>query len=128
MVAAFDTNIVVDLLRKQREAPTKILTYTEIYIPMTVVGELLFGAAISSKPPESRADVMSLLSKGTLLEQNMMVVEAYVDIRKHLQLKGKPIPDNDIWIAATAHAFGLKLVTRDQHFANIEFLDVEFWK
>lgn len=62
MVAAFDTNIIVDLLRKQREAPTKILTFTEIYLP------------------------------------------------------------------ATAHAHGLKLITRDQHFAYIDFLNVEFWK
>jgi len=128
MVAAFDTNIIVDLLRKQREAPIKILIYTEIYIPMTVVAELLFGAAISAKPIESRADVMTFLGKGKLLEQNMSVIESYVEIRKHLQSKGKPIPENDIWIAASAHTYGLKLITRDQHFANIDFLDVEFWK
>jgi tRNA(fMet)-specific endonuclease VapC len=128
MVAAFDTNIIVDLLRKQRDAPTKILTYTEIYIPVTVVGELLFGAAISAKPTESRADVLAFLEKGKLLEQNIMVAEAYVEVRKHLQIKGKPIPENDIWIAATAHAYGLKLITRDQHFAGIDFLNVEFWK
>lgn len=128
MVAAFDTNIIIDLLRKQREAPTKILAYTEIYLPTTVVGELLFGAAISAKPTESRADVLFFLRKGKVLDQNMMVAEAYVEVRKHLQLKGRPIPENDIWIAATAHAYGLKLITRDQHFANIDFLNVEFWK
>jgi len=128
MVAAFDTNIVIDLLRNQREAPVKILAYSEIYLPIVVVGELLFGAAISAKPVESRADVMTFLQKGKLLEQDVMVAEAYVEVRKHLQLKGWPIPENDVWIAATAHAYGLKLVTRDQHFVHIDFLDVEFWK
>jgi len=128
MVAAFDTNIVIDLLRNQREAPVKILAYSEIYLPIVVVGELLFGAAISAKPVESRADVMTFLQKGELLEQDVMVAEAYVEVRKHLQLKGWPIPENDVWIAATAHAYGLKLVTRDQHFVHIDFLDVEFWK
>lgn len=128
MVAVFDTNILVDLLRKQREAPTKILIYTEIYIPTIVVGELLFGASISVKPAESRSDVMTLLNKGIILDANIGVAEAYVEVRKHLQIQGKPIPENDIWIAATAHAHGLKLVTRDQHFSNIDFLNVEFWK
>ena len=28
----------------------------------------------------------------------------------------------------TAIAYGLKLITRDQHFSNIDFLNVEFWK
>lgn len=128
MVAAFDTNIIVDLLRKQREAPTKILTYTEIYLPMIVVGELFFGAAISSKPAESRADVLFFLRKVKILDQNILVAEAYAEVRKHIQIKGRPIPENDIWIAATAHAYGLRLITRDQHFSHIGFLNVEFWK
>ena len=59
---------------------------------------------------------------------NLDVAQRYAEVRKHLQIKGKPIPENDIWIAATAHASGLKLITRDQHFANIEFLNVEYWK
>lgn len=128
MVAAFDTSIIVDLLRKQREAPAKILAYSEIYVPSTVAGELLFGAINSAKPDESRQDVILFLTKCKILDQNITVAESYAEIRKYLQNKGQPIPENDIWIAATSHAYGLRLITRDQHFSKIEFLDVEFWK
>lgn len=128
MVAALDTNIVVDLLRNQNEAPTKILVYNTIYLPITVCGELLFGSALSGKPVENKRNVLLFLGKCVLLEYNLSVAESYADIREHLQAKGKPIPENDIWIAATAVAFGLKLITRDRHFINIDRLDVEFWQ
>jgi len=40
---------------------------------------------------------------------------------------GRPIPDNDLWIAAVALQHRLILVTRDGHFSNINGLIVEFW-
>ena len=45
------------------------------------------------------------------------------DVRKLLEeglrKKGKPIPTNDIWIAAQAMELGAKLVTFDGHFKEI---------
>ena len=41
--------------------------------------------------------------------------------------KGKPIPENDIWIASVAMQNNLILVTRDGHFAEIEDLKYEKW-
>lgn len=128
MVAALDTNIVVDLLRNQNEAPVKILTYTALYLPVTVCGELLFGAALSAKPAENKRDVLLFIGKCTILEYDLSIAASYAEVRKNLQAKGKPIPENDIWIAAAAIAFGLKLITRDQHFSNIGLLNAEFWK
>jgi tRNA(fMet)-specific endonuclease VapC len=56
------------------------------------------------------------------------VAESYAILRQQLQRKGKPIPEKDLWIAATAHAYGMTLFTRDQHFAHIDLVEVEFWK
>lgn len=72
--------------------------------------------------------VTEFIQRSTIDIQNLSVAESYTEIRKHLQAKGRPIPENGIWIAATAIAYGLKLITRDQHFANIDFLNAEFWK
>jgi tRNA(fMet)-specific endonuclease VapC len=44
-----------------------------------------------------------------------------------LKLKGTPIPENDIWIAAIAMQFELPLVTRDKHFDKIERIIIEKW-
>jgi tRNA(fMet)-specific endonuclease VapC len=47
---------------------------------------------------------------------------------KHLLLKkGKPIPENDIWVAAHAIEYDLTLVTRDEHFKNIDDLKRTVW-
>lgn len=48
-------------------------------------------------------------------------------IKSRLRKKGRPIPENDIWIAATAQEHALVLVTRDPHFQEIEDLRVESW-
>ena len=44
-----------------------------------------------------------------------------------LRRKGKPIPENDIWIAAFAQAKGLILVARDEPFDHVDGLMVERW-
>ncbi len=127
MVAAFDTNIIADVFRNKGESPKKILDYTDLYLPLVVTGELLFGAYISANPTKTLQQVQDFISTSKILFPQSDVAENYAQIRKHLKEKGTPIPENDIWIAATAHAFGLKLVTKDKHFAQIDFLDVEFW-
>jgi tRNA(fMet)-specific endonuclease VapC len=42
-------------------------------------------------------------------------------------MKGRPIPENDIWIAALAHQYSLTLASNDAHFREIENLQTETW-
>ncbi len=51
----------------------------------------------------------------------------YATIRNNLQLQGLLIPENDMWIAASAIQHGLPLATRDGHFERIPDLVVERW-
>ena len=44
-----------------------------------------------------------------------------------LRSKGRPIPENDLWIAASALRHSLDLVTRDHHFEEIDGLTVKEW-
>jgi tRNA(fMet)-specific endonuclease VapC len=44
-----------------------------------------------------------------------------------LRLKGRPIPENDVWIAAIALQHDLTLITRDMHFGEIENLKTAVW-
>lgn len=48
----------------------------------------------------------------------------YATIYANLRRKGRPIPTNDMWIAASTMEHGAILITRDQHFAHIENLRV----
>ncbi len=51
----------------------------------------------------------------------------YAAIKNELRRQGRPIPENDLWIAATALEHGLLLVTRDEHFQHIGGLEIERW-
>lgn len=121
MVAVFDSNIVIDYLRNKGDTVAKVEQYSEIYLPVTVCGEIVFGAIISSNPAKNQEMIAKFMERSRILVADLEVARQYAEIRKHLQRKGKPIPENDIWIAATAHVYGLKLITRDQHFSYIEF-------
>jgi len=46
------------------------------------------------------------------------------EIKNQLSQKGKPIPENDIWIAAIAKEAGLPLLTKDKHFQEVDGIQV----
>ena len=48
----------------------------------------------------------------------------YASIKSDLKQQGKPIPENDIWIAAIAIENNKSLVTNDQHFSFIKNLKI----
>ena len=47
-------------------------------------------------------------------------INALGKIKASLKSKGKPIPENDIWIAATCHSANLTLITADSDFDYID--------
>lgn len=51
----------------------------------------------------------------------------YGSVKNKLRIKGRPIPENDIWIAAITMQYDLTLVTRDEHFKEVESLKAEKW-
>jgi len=51
----------------------------------------------------------------------------YGQIKSQLKSKGRPLPENDIWIAAIASQHSLKIITRDKHFNEIDSVSLEEW-
>ncbi len=51
----------------------------------------------------------------------------YGVVKHSLLRKGRPIPENDMWIAASAWQHGLTVATRDGHFDFVDDLSVEHW-
>ncbi len=127
MVAVLDTNIVIDYLRGEPNIVFKVEQCTEIHLPVWVCGELLFGASIAANAPKHLEKVNDFIGRSQVMLPDLKVAQAYARVRKHLKDSGRPIPENDIWIAAAALANDLRLVTRDKHFLNIPFLDLEVW-
>lgn len=120
-----DTNIVVDLLNGDKELIMRIRQYEMVFLPITVSGELLFGAKNSQKKEENLLKFRQFINSCEELNINNLVAETYSDIRLELKQKGKPIPENDIWIAAICIVNDLPLLTRDGHLKFIDELKLE---
>ncbi len=120
---ALDTNIVTAVLKNETEVVEKLKEYAPC-LPVSVCGEFLFGCKNSGKVARNVAAFKALAKDCEILTINEKVADEYSDIRKALKDKGKPIPENDVWIAATCRAYQVPLATRDKHFEEVEGLDL----
>jgi tRNA(fMet)-specific endonuclease VapC len=121
-----DTNTVISFLRKDDKIVKILKEIQEIYVPVTVIGELYFGAFKSKKVKENLGAISSFLDKIPILENNKGTARIYGKTKSQLKKKGKPIPENDIWIAAVAKQYGLTIITSDIHFKEIDNLQSYF--
>ena len=99
----------------------------ELLISVISVGELLHGARNSQRTESNLQRIRALAGRIPVVPCTVATAESYARIRYGLQARGRPIPTNDIWIAATARQQGLVLATRDRHFREIEELRIEEW-
>lgn len=99
----------------------------EVFVPVIVVGELLYGAAKSARSLENARRVRHFAQSVSLLAVDRATAESYAVIKNELRGKGRPIPENDIWIAAIAIEHHLTVVTRDPHFSEVDGILVESW-
>ena len=91
-------------------------------MPVTVCGVLLFGATNSGNSKKNLTKYRGFILSCLILNINSAIAEQYALIRKILKDKGTPIPENDIWIAATCIVYEIPLASNDNHFKNIEGL------
>ena len=121
---ALDSNIAIAILNEDQALIKQLGSVSVFYLPITVCGELLFGAKNSAKATENTQKCWALIDACEIINTNLLISEEYSTIRKELKDKGKPIPENDIWIAAACRANNLPIASRDKHFQHIDGLDV----
>lgn len=121
-----DTNAVAALFN-QDQVLKVALGDAELIIPAPVVGELYFGAYKSGRVEHNIAQLEKFLVQNEVLICDAETGNWYGQIKLLLKTKGRPIPENDIWIAAIALQHGLNLVTRDAHFDVVDNLVTESW-
>ena len=122
-----DTNIVIALFASDEAVLEQLAAADEIFIPSIVLGELFYGARRSARAAENVARIEEFASGNAILNCTAATARHYGVIKNALRSKGRPIPENDIWIAAIAAQYDLSLVTRDDHFTAIDDLKVAIW-
>jgi len=119
-----DTNVIIKLLKSDKQAIRLFDDANRIYIPVTVVGELFYGAQNSSRKEENMSIFTDFLSNYAIVNIDTSVANMYGEIKVQLKKDGITIPENDLWIAATAKAKQYTLMSFDSHFNKVYGLQV----
>ena len=120
-----DTNIVIRLFAGDRTVLNWMEKTSEIYIPSIVLGELFYGAQKSANVESNTLKIIELSSHLINLSCDSETAKHYGEIKNDLRKRGRPIPENDIWIGAIAKQHSLTLASKDQHFKEIDNI---FWE
>jgi len=122
-----DTNVAIRVLNQKVDLRSRQGGGMEVFLSLTVIGELLFGAEKSRDSEANRDRIYRLIEVCPLAPHDLETAARYGVVKALLQGKGRPIPENDIWIAACALRHGLTLVTGDGHFEYVDGLQFEAW-
>jgi tRNA(fMet)-specific endonuclease VapC len=123
--ALVDTNVVIGLFAGDPAVIEKIQTQSAVFLCVPVIGELSCGAQASARVENNLARLDEFARSLVVLPCDSETAEAYATVKFGLRKKGRPIPENDVWIASIAQQHRLTLLTRDAHFRQIENLKME---
>jgi tRNA(fMet)-specific endonuclease VapC len=116
-----DTNCYVAYLAGDREVLQMLTEAKTTFMSIFVLGELYAGFIGGTRERENRNILSIFLKKPsvTILNASSETAELFGTVKGSLKQAGRPIPINDVWIAAHSLEYGAVLVTRDKHFFNI---------
>jgi len=122
-----DTNVIVAFFAGEGRVRDGLNEADEVFLPSVAIGEMCYGARESGRSDENLARIDELVLTNGVLACDVETARQYGEIKNALRIKGRPLPENDIWIAALARQHGLVLVTRDAHFEQIDNLNMTAW-
>ena len=120
--ALLDTNAYSGFMRGSHHAREIVHDAEEILMSAVVVAELLYGFRQGPRLEQSLAELRSFLERPYVSFVPVEPVTADRDARilASLRARGRPIPTNDVWIAAHAMETGADLVSADSHFGHVD--------
>ena len=114
-----DTNAVSALASKDKALIKLILGSRSLSLSFIAYAEFRYGLLGSNRPGEGKKLLEALIRNIPLLLPDSETMEHYALIADHLKRHGRPIPTNDIWIAALARQHMRPVLSQDQHFDHI---------
>ncbi len=121
MRIALDTNAYSEAARGADQAADILRVADEILLPFVVLAELRAGFSAGTLGQKNEARLTEFLNSPRVhaLFADEQTTHHYARIFAYLRTQGKPIPTNDLWIAALAIQHDLILFSKDKHFNNI---------
>jgi tRNA(fMet)-specific endonuclease VapC len=120
----FDTNAYSALMAGNGRVADELAKSEAILLSPIVIGELLDGFLGGTRADENRAVLERFREKPrtVCVPITDATAEWFAEIKRVLRKKGKSIPSNDVWIAASCMEHGCRLLSFDAHFNEIDGL------
>lgn len=127
-----DTSAFVALERTGRAWEQAISGYASepVAVPAVVYGELLVGVSLAGNKKQAarrRERIDALIAVTGVVDFDAAIAEQWAELFALLSQRGRPIPSNDLAVAATARhlGFGVLVGPRDErHFREVPDLPV----
>lgn len=119
-----DTNAYAALMAGDVRVADLLADSEAVLLTPIVIGELYDGFRGGSR----YQDNIELLSRFRAKPRTQVVsitdatAEWFAEVKRILRRKGKPVPTNDVWIAASTMEHAAHLLTFDAHFSDIDGL------
>lgn len=126
MRLALDTNAYVAFARGDDTIADAVRRARAILLPYVVVGELRAGFRAGGQVRKNEATFQRFLSseRVSIVFADEQTTHHYANLFADLKRTGRPIPTNDLWIAALCMQHDLILWSFDAHFREIQQLPV----
>ena len=98
-----------------------------IALPVIVLGEYRYGIRQSRNRARYEQWLAEAIAGYQVLDVDAGTAEHYAEVREELKRKARPIPANDLWIAALARQHRLPVLSRDRHFDFVPGLKRISW-
>jgi tRNA(fMet)-specific endonuclease VapC len=121
-----DTSAYSGLMKGDAELRDLLSAAGQVLVPSVVLGELRSGFRRGSREAVNLRQLEQFLAKPLVrvVDVSSDTAAWYAEVDFYLFSKGRPIPRNDVWIAALAMEHGAILLTRDAHFRELPLLPI----
>lgn len=127
MALILDTNALSAIADGETSAGEVVAKPDRIAVPVIVLGEYRLGIAQSRHHATYEAWLQEFIAAVIVLSVDEETAHSYSSVALDLRKKGKPIPTNDLWIAALCRQHSMPLLSRDRHFDAVPGLRRVEW-
>lgn len=122
-----DTNAVSALFAGDASIERLLAAAERHELPVVVIGEYRYGLARSRHRKRLATLLDELARESVVLDVDDQTAHAYALVRETMRRKGRPIPENDVWISALAIQHGLEIASLDARFDEVDGVTRRGW-
>jgi tRNA(fMet)-specific endonuclease VapC len=124
MKVLLDTNAYSALKRGVDAVISRVTRAETVFLSTVVAGELLSGFRQGTRLRKNLAELDAFIDNPhvTVVPVSLVTADRFARVAAALRAKVRPIPTNDIWIAAHAMETGADLLSFDAHFVKVDGL------